>query len=186
VEDESHWPRQLLIGIVLLLVVGAMIGGIVAFAGIKVADLAGINDDKTPARSTHRLVVPRNAHTPDSGPSTTAPSTTGPSTTGQSSTSPTTKPPPHRRGGLTLTITPRTAASYAEISLSGTYKGHDGATLQVQRKEGGSWADFPTTMTVTGGQFSVHIETGHFGLNHFRVTDTARGVSSNTALVTIL
>ncbi|MDX6327249.1 MAG: hypothetical protein QOK15_3603 [Nocardioidaceae bacterium] len=182
-DDESHWPRQLLIGVVLLLVVGAMIGGIVALAGIKVADLAGINDDKTPAHSNQRLHIPRNAHTPDSDPSTSG----VPSTSGPPSTTATSKPPPHHpAGGLTLTITPKTAAKYAEISLSGTYKGHDGATLQVQRKEGGSWADFPTTTTVSGGQFAVHIETGHFGLNHFRMTDTSRGVSSNTAFVTIL
>src|SRR3954463_4147953 len=44
VDDESDWQRQVLVGLVVLVTVGAIVGGIVALITIKAADLAGIDD----------------------------------------------------------------------------------------------------------------------------------------------
>jgi hypothetical protein len=57
--------------------------------------------------------------------------------------------------------------------------------LQVQRLEGGQWVDFPTTATVSGGQFSTYIETGHAGVNKIRVVDPSTGQSSNVVAIQI-
>lgn len=176
-DDESRWQKQVVIGLVLLLVVGALIGAIVAFAGIKVAGLAGINNDSSTAKSTSRLHVPHNADTP--GGNANSPGDAAPTTSG------TTKPTHQPSTVISLTISPTTAATYARINLSGTYHAPDGSTLQVQREEGGSWVNFPTTATVSGGRFATYVETGQSGINRFRVSDIFRGVSSRAAVVTV-
>lgn len=181
-EDESRWQRQVLIGLVMLLVGGALLGVVVAFAGIKVADLAGINNDTSTTTSAQRLQVPRNAQTttspsaPDTGP--TSPTGPAPTTTRATEN--------HPADAITLTLSPTTVATYATITIAGTYHAPDGTTLQVQRREGGHWAEFPVTATVSGAHFTTTIQTGHFGLNHFRVTDYTTGISSKPASVTVL
>ena len=72
-----------------------------------------------------------------------------------------------------------------QIDLSGSYPGGDGAILQVQRFEGGSWVDFPVTMSVTGDSFDTFILTGHTGVNRIRVIDTTNGDKSNEIKVTV-
>ncbi len=180
-DDDSNWQRHLLVGVCMLLVVGALVGGVLAFAGIKVADLAGIGQTNTTTRSHDRLHVPRNAETPTkSAPTTPAPTSSSPSTA-----PPTRKPHKPHAPALTLAISPATASTYERINLTGTYAGHDGTSLQVQRQEGGTWVDFPTTATVSGGSFATYVETGHTGVNRFRVTDTSGGRSSKVATVTV-
>ncbi|MBA2560589.1 MAG: hypothetical protein H0V07_12035 [Propionibacteriales bacterium] len=184
-DDESHWQKQLLIGLVMLLVVGALIGGIVAVASIKAADLAGIGDTTSGTRSRDdRLHVPRNADTPTTAPSGTVTPETGSAPTTSATTSPPTRNKRPRRA-LTLTISPATASTYERITLSGRYQAPEGTSLQVQRMEGGGWVDFPTTASVSAGTYSTYIETGHTGVNRFRVTDTASGRSSDVATVTV-
>ena len=182
-DDDSNWQRHLLVGVGMLLVVGALVGGVLAFAGIKVADLAGIgqnNDNST--RSHDRLHVPRNAQTPTKTSSTTTPP---PTSTSSATAPPTRKPHKPPKPAFTLSISPATASTYERINLTGTYAGHDGTSLQVQRQEGGAWVDFPTTATVSGGSYSTYVETGHTGKNRFRVTDTTGGRSSKVATVTV-
>lgn len=179
-DDESYWQKQLLVGLAMLLVVGVLIGGIVAFAGIKVADLAGLNKTATTAGSGEHLHVPRNAETP----TTPVPTTAAPPSSSTATTAPPTHQPP-RQQPFTLTISPTTVSPYERINLTGTYAVPDGTSLQVQRQESGSWADFPTTASVTGGRFTTYIQTGHTGLNRLRMTDTASGRSSEVATVTV-
>lgn len=179
-DDESTWVKQLAIGVGMLLVVGGLIGAIVAFAGIKVADLAGITGTSPTTRSEERLRIPRNVSTPTTAPTSTPPSTTN--------SPPTSSPPsstatPER--AITLTVSPRRAPSFARITLTGTYRAPDGTSLQVQRQEGGGWVDFPTTTTVNAGRFSTYIQTGHTGLNRIRMTDVTRGRSSEVVTFTI-
>ena len=76
-------------------------------------------------------------------------------------------------------------APMQQIDLSGSYPGGDGAILQVQRFEGGSWVDFPVTMLVTGDSFDTFILTGHTGVNRIRVIDTTNGDKSNEIKVTV-
>ena len=72
-----------------------------------------------------------------------------------------------------------------QIDLTGTYPGGEGAILQVQRLQGGAWADFPVTMSVSGGTFATYVATGQVGANQFRVVDTDTQVASNEITVTV-
>ena len=182
-DDERSWPKQLLIGLVMLLVVGAVIGVVVAVAGIKVADLAGFNDDAPSTRSNSRLHIPRNADTPTTAPTATTPPTSASTTLTTPPTSASTSKRP--KPAFTLAISPARASTYERVNLSGIYRAPDGTTLQIQRMEGGAWVNFPVTTSVSGGRFATYIETGHAGLNRFRMTDPATGRSSSEATVTI-
>lgn len=71
------------------------------------------------------------------------------------------------------------------IDLAGDYPKGDGAILQVQRKENGTWSDFPVTVPVRDGQFSTYVMTGRAGAAKFRVVDTDSGRKSNVVKVTI-
>jgi hypothetical protein len=57
--------------------------------------------------------------------------------------------------------------------------------LQVQRKEGGSWSDFPVSVTVSDGRFSTYVQTGRSGPNRFRVRDTDSKRVSNPVTVRV-
>jgi hypothetical protein len=176
--DETNWQKQLLIGVVMLLVVGGLIGVVVAVAGLKAANLAGIGDTKQPTRSNERLHIPRNVASSTPGPSTgtaTSRSTPTPATH-------TSKPPQHL---ITLTVSPSSVGSFEHINLSGSYRAPDGTRLQVQRKENGVWTDFPVTTSVNAGTFGTYVQTSHTGLNLFRVSDGASGRTSNVVRVTV-
>ena len=72
-----------------------------------------------------------------------------------------------------------------QIDLTGVYPGGEGAILQVQRFEGGKWADFPVTISVSDETFATYVQTSQPGVNRFRVIDTADGATSNDVRVTI-
>jgi hypothetical protein len=175
--DETNWQKQLLLGIVMLLVVAGLIGVVLAVAGLKAANLAGIGDTEQPTRSNERLHIPRNVASSTPGRSTGT-------TTSSSTPTPTThsKPPQHL---ITLRVSPSSVGSFEHINLSGSYRAPDGTTLQVQRKENGVWTDFPVTTHVSGGSFATYVETAHTGLNLFRVSDGASTRTSNVVRVTV-
>jgi hypothetical protein len=86
---------------------------------------------------------------------------------------------------LTLSAFPETVAPSERINLTGVYKGGEGAVLQVQRLENGSWDDFPTKATVRGGIFTTWVITGRTGENRFRVYDPAADKASAPVTVTV-
>jgi hypothetical protein len=175
--DETNWQKQLLIGVVMLLVVGGLIGVVVAVAGLKAANLAGIGDTKHPTRSTERLHIPRNVASSTPGPSTGTATSSTPTPATHTS-----KPPQHH---ITLEVSPSSVGSFEHINLSGGYRAPDGTRLQVQRKENGVWTDFPVTTSVSAGTFATYVQTSHTGLNLFRVSDGASGRTSNVVKVTV-
>ena len=59
---------------------------------------------------------------------------------------------------MTLQVMPVRASAGERVDLSGVYPRGEGATLQVQRFEGG-WTDFPVTASVSGGTFRTYIYT---------------------------
>ncbi|MGH8964210.1 MAG: hypothetical protein ACRDXB_02610 [Actinomycetes bacterium] len=81
-------------------------------------------------------------------------------------------------------MSPQRAATFQRINLTGSYRGGNGTTLQVQRHEG-RWVDFPTSATVSGGRFATYVETGHTGKNRFRVIDESSGRASKPVTVTV-
>lgn len=178
-DDESDWRKQLLIGGLVLVVVALLIGGIVGVVAIKAADVAGLGATQAP--ETGGVSFPTPGKPTKSGPSeqpTTPAAPTG-------STPPTETGQPQQQQGIRLTATPGQAGTYERVSLTGTYRAPPGTSLQVQRKEGAAWVDFPTSASVDGGQFSTYIETGQAGPNLFRVIDSGAGRSSNVVTVRI-
>jgi hypothetical protein len=87
--------------------------------------------------------------------------------------------------GLRLSITPLSVSPGQRINFTGTYGKHDGVSLQVQRLENGTWADFPTNAQVSLGTFATYIETSHTGAQKFRVYDAGAGAASNVVTVTV-
>lgn len=173
-DDQTSWQKQLLVGVVLLLVVGALIGGVVAFAGIKAVDLAGLGK----AGSTTAPIT-----LPGGGGGTPPKAHRGPHSGSPTSAPPTHRPPPQR--GIVLRVHPNDVGSFEPIYLTGTYQAPTGLTLQVQRKESGTWLDFPVTTSLDAGAFSTYVKTSHTGLNRFRMKDVARGETSNRVTVTV-
>lgn len=89
------------------------------------------------------------------------------------------------REKITLTSGQASVSAMQRIDLTGTYPAGSGAILQVQRFEGGSWADFPVTVSVSNGTFGTYVMTGQSGETRFRMLDTDSGKVSNVVTVTI-
>lgn len=170
-ENENDWVKQVLVGVAVLLGVAALVGGLIGFVSLKAADFAGITSDPTSSRETMVL-----------GPRSPTPPTTAPHTPRTSTTTP---PPRPSRTGIVLHAAPSSAAAYDKITLTGTCRVPACTTLQVQRKEAGTWVDFPTQTTVNDGRFSTYIQTGHTGINLFRVQEISSGRASLPVRVTI-
>jgi hypothetical protein len=71
------------------------------------------------------------------------------------------------------------------INFNGVYVDGEGVALQIQRKEDGTWVDFPVTATVRGGVFSTWIQTTRTGESPFRVLDVQANRASNAVVVTV-
>jgi hypothetical protein len=174
--DASQIVRALLVVVVLAVVVGV----IVAVVSVTLLRSSGILPQANPSNE-HSKVIPQS-----SSPAThtsTEPPTTQPAQSPTGVTTTTTTPHGHRT--IQLTASPPAAGTYERINLLGSYHGTGSPTLQVQRFEGGQWVDFPTTASVSGGQFSTYIETGHTGVNRLRLVDPSTGESSNVVEVNI-
>ena len=180
---DGSRTKQVLIGLGALVAVTALIGALVSVVALGLANVTGVTSgDSAEVVTTGEptLFVPRPSPTEDSSTPFASPFPTETSTGPTEPT--TTKSEPVRR--ITLSASPTSVAASEQINLDGTYPGGDGVTLQVQRFEG-SWVDFPTTATVTGGTFSTFIFSGQTGRVRFRVIDEATGEESTPVTVTI-
>lgn len=86
---------------------------------------------------------------------------------------------------ISLSASQLSVASMGRIDLTGTFPGGEGAVLQVQRREGGTWEDFPVTVSVSNGTFSTYVQSGDPGPNEFRVKDTDSPRTSNPVKVEV-
>jgi hypothetical protein len=86
---------------------------------------------------------------------------------------------------ISLSASQTTVSPMQQIDLTGTYPGGEGAILQVQRFEGGSWEDFPVTATVSNQTFTTYVQTGQSGVQRFRVVDSGNDKPSNEVRVTV-
>ncbi|MGI8612896.1 MAG: hypothetical protein ACR2KL_02940 [Nocardioidaceae bacterium] len=170
--DTSAGARNRAIGYVVL--------GVAAVGVVLALLIGGLG---TVAR---QAAVPRattgGGASPSSTPTTAR--TGNPSPTSTATSKPTPRHGGHRSGAPTLAASPRSVATYERIYLTGRFpRLGGGAALQVQRKVGSVWSDFPVTMTTqTDGSFSTYVETGRTGANPFRVV-SADG--SRTPAVTV-
>jgi hypothetical protein len=183
--------RAILFGVVTLVVVGAVVGLGVGWLGSRAVDSTGIDDVEAPEDGrpgvtndpiedfTASPSEPEDTEdTEDTTP--TEPSETAPTTP----TEPTKTRKPREP---TLNASPMQANTSEEVSLTGRFPGMgSGVFLQVERKEGGVWTEFPVTMTTNErGTYSTSIITGHTGPNRFRIT-AETGESTPTVVVQIV
>ena len=182
-DEDTSWQRQLLVGVGLLVIVGLLVGGLIAVVALKAADVAGVGEKQAKSTDPPPGLFPTTSATSPADPSSTSGApTTAPTTSTTAST--TTRRPPRRV--VQLAASPLQAGTYERVNLTGTYRGAPaGASLQVERLEGSSWATFPTSATVNAGTFATYIETGRAGPNRFRVVDNSTGETSNVVVVLI-
>jgi len=182
-DDDAPWTRQLLVGVGALVVVALLIGGIVSVVALGAAKVTGVGEARATATAEPSLYIPSGQPTTDVDPYPVpkgGPSAARTPTARPASPSPTKKPP-----AIELEVSPTEVAPGERITLTGSYRGHDGARLQVQRLDGGSWTDFPVQTTVTGGVFSTYIITSRTGVNRLRMADPAGGRASKAVRVTV-
>ena len=167
-------------------VIGLVIGGITA----GVVNMTGLVPDApaSPTLPTPGLNDKDELPTPSLLPTTTPSARATASGKDTSGVVDTPSPTPsykheqrkHRNSSaISLQASDGSVAEFEEVTLSGTYPGANGTTLQVQRLEGGSWTSFPTSATVDGGRFSTFVASGERGENEFRVVDPGNGETSN-------
>jgi hypothetical protein len=193
-EDKPDRPeRAVLNGVVALaavaLAVGLVLAG-VALVGTRMLGLSGGDSAADDGQSEREsLYLPPVQKTSDDGPAITLgtdePEETGETETAtETTTEPTDKKSP-KHGEISLQAVQSEVAAGENIDFTGVYPGGEGAVLQVQRFEGGSWADFEATIPVSDEQFSTYVFTGVTGLNRFRVIDNATGTFSNEVRVRV-
>ncbi len=189
--DQDPTPTKrgehpVLTGLLALIGVAVVVGLILGGGALAATKVLGINDDGTAdddATSGDTLVLPHPERTASpSGPLVTLESdpTSGPET-GDIEESESTKP----ENLISLSAGQTAVGPMDQIDLTGVYPGGEGAILQVQRLEGGKWADFPVPISVSDETFSTYVQTSQPGLNRFRVIDTANGATSNDVRVVI-
>ena len=175
--DDGDWHKQLLIGVGMLAAVALLVGGILGGAALVAADFAGLGAPRDDSESG--ITLPDRTRSPGTGSPSARPGTQSPDT-----------PTPRRpRTPILLTAAPAVAGTFDRVTLQGRFRNRSAAavtsTLQVQRRDGSAWSDFPVTTDVEDGAFSTYIQTGRTGKNRFRVVDPVTGRASNSVVVTI-
>ncbi|MGH3385336.1 MAG: hypothetical protein ACRDO1_12200 [Nocardioidaceae bacterium] len=153
-------------------VVLGLVVALTATAALRMAGLSG-GDKTAPTFAT---------------PRPNEPEPVAPSPSDKASESPdppaSTRPAKKAKPRIVLEASSAAASTMERITLSGTYRGGDGV-LQVQRREGESWVDFPTTARVESEAFSTYVELGQPGENQLRVVDPESGKASNQVVITV-
>ncbi|MDO9378959.1 MAG: hypothetical protein Q7T56_08910 [Nocardioidaceae bacterium] len=161
--------NQLLAKVVVgLVVVGAAIGIFVGMVSATVLDAVGIRaTEPTPTAAASASPTPSAA--PTSAPTTAA-----------TTEAPAPEPTPQ------IEVSPQDASPGERITFTGSFPDLDGGTtLQVQRREGGEWTDFPVdARTRDDGTFSTYILTSRTGEQQFRL-EAAGGTATPPVTVTI-
>jgi hypothetical protein len=182
----------LLIAAASLLVVSVLIGGVLTVVDFQAANLSGGGaDGERPGESPSRPVAspsvfPEAPKARRSGRSEVAspPEPREQRAPAARKVKPSATAATSNSTRIILVARPRRAGSFERIDLEGRYPGGDGATVQVQRQES-RWTDFPVSTAVRDGTFATFVQSGHRGINRFRVVDSSTGRRSNTVSVMI-
>lgn len=174
--------RPVLWGIVALVGVGLVIGLMATLGATVVVRVLGLDggDSATAADSTAEASMYLPTPSPTKASASAGSSSNSPGT-GQTSK----ENKPKAQTAISLSAGQSSVSSMQRIDLVGDYKGGEGAVLQVQRKENGSWSDFPVSVTVNDGDFSTYVQTGRTGKNVFRMADTDSKKVSNSVTVKV-
>jgi hypothetical protein len=196
--DDSSWYRSLLAGLGALVGVAILVGGVISLVALGALNVTGIGESSSSPEAERSLYIPERSERsgdpedPDltladlnGGKDPRASQSSSPQAEESASPKKDAKKRKPRRAGISLSASPMKVAPMEQIYLSGTYPDGEGATLQVQRLEAGTWNNFPTSASVSGGTFSTYVMTGQKGDNKFRVVDTESGTKSNEVTVTV-
>lgn len=171
-------------------VIGLVVGGLTAGA-VYLTGLAPSEEDTSapsvpdPGRNNeNELPTPSLLPTRSPTPEASAEPSEG-AETPEATAKPTRTRKPNRADQIRLGASSGSVDTFERVTLSGRYPGANGTSLQVQRKEGGSWVQFPTSASVEGGSFSTFVASGQSGPNAFRVLDPATGRRSNVVVVNV-
>jgi hypothetical protein len=197
--DETPWYRPLLVGIGALFGVAVLVGGVISLVALGAVTVSGLGSSEPTTQAEPSLHMPERtggtAESDDEGltladlnggedpreTETAEPQESQSPKKEQEKKEKKRKRPP---SVISLSASPVEVNRMERIFLTGTYPGGEGASLQVQRMEG-SWTDFPTSTSVSGGTFSTYVMTGQSGPNKFRVVDSASGKKSNPVTVRV-
>lgn len=184
-------------GVVALVAVGLVIGlvlGGMAWAGARVAGLDGggsaVSGTSSSDEEGDSMVLPRPEET-DANPDpliTLAPlpgQASQPAGQNQDKNRDRSRDRKKDEPSIALSAGQQSVDVFGQIDLTGQYPGGDGRVLQVERREGGSWAEFNATVAVTDGSFSTFVQSGQTGPNRFRVVDSSDGTTSNAVTVRV-
>lgn len=184
-EREGHPVAFGLLALVGVAVVVGVVAGLAAIGGAKVVGLDG-RSPSDGGQEEASLFLPKPKQTRGANgplitlaPGQRAPDGKDSEATGQESSSAT----PDQE--ISLEAARPAVSPMANIDLTGVYGDGEGAILQVQRFENGSWSDFPVTTSVSDETFTTYVQTGQTGVNRFRVIDTDTGTASNQVKVTV-
>ena len=182
--SEGHPIVSGLVALVGVTVAVGLILGLVFVAGSRVLGVGG-NGNATDSSAERSMYLP----TPQKTPTPTDPQFTLGSGEESSSSSaggadgPGESESPRKQ--ITLAAAVTMAGPMEAFNLTGIYPGGEGAILQIQRFQDGSWQDFPVTASVSNQTFQTPIQTSQPGVNRFRVVDTDTQLESNEVRVTI-
>ena len=183
-DDGTSPARALLVALAAMAGVALLVGLAVGGAAVSVMNVAGVGETDGQTRGgggEESLFLPRYK------PTETVESDLGlpaPSTSESSSAEPSESASP-RTDRIKLFAAPQAVGPGERINFNGVYVDGEGVALQIQRKEGSSWVDFPVTATVRGGVFYTWIQTTRTGEAPFRVVDPTTNRASNVVLITI-
>jgi hypothetical protein len=182
-DEDERWGRQLLTGLGALAATTLVIGVVVGVAALGAVRLFGLDEGSPQTRSEPTLYLPSGTPTtsPESYPDPVRPSSRSaePSPSAESSG----RAEGRKRRRISLQAFPARVSPGERINLTGVYRAGEGATMQVQRFEGGSWVDFPVTATVRAGIFETFVTTSRTGRSRFRVLQLGPGKASNPVTV---
>lgn len=184
--DGGDSPRRaLLVALAAMAGVALLVGLAVGGAAVTVMSFAGVGSDDggSTGRSEESLFIPRYKPTKTVEADLGLP-TPSDAPAGKKEKKPSKEPSP-RTDRIKLFVAPQSVGPGDRINFNGVYVDGEGVALQIQRKEGGTWTDFPVTATVRGGVFSTWIQTSRTGEAAFRVFDADANRASNVVRVTV-
>jgi len=166
-----------MVGVAVLvgLTVGGVLLGVVKASGIE-------GDPDADSQAPPSLFIPEYEPTPSASDDWNLPSASPSDSPGPGNASKSASPKTDR---ITLFVAPQAVSPSERINFNGVYVDGEGVELQIQRKEGGAWTEFPVQASVRGGSFETWIQTTRTGRQQFRVFDVEANRASNTVTVTV-
>lgn len=192
-EEQEKTGNPVAAGLIALLAVALAVGLVLAGVALVVTRILGVGGEDSASvgetRQKESLYIPPPAKTTADGPAVTlhteATDAQSPDETDAEPSRPTKSATKKPKTEITLQAGQTEVGNFDRIDLSGVYPGGEGATLQVQRFEGGQWVDFAATIPVSGETFSTYVQSAQTGVNRFRVVDNTTGEESNEVRVTV-